>query len=236
MAKKIKWKTKAKARPHNIKVSKKTLHFLAQKELITPSATNKKKPIKFKTISPKTFVKKISKFKTSSPKTFVKKISKILMKTTSYKEQVKRLSTLFHRSYKNLMKRNVGLSAILGVASKSQDLMIKMAQDSIAKTLLKKNRNRNFLKLDLRNTRDPLIRQIREHGTLLSYIEAINLMGKDSKTTIKYNGKHINRNGIILDVFKIIKNNQTKYIYASDGSLYETLDDILWEKSGEIKI
>lgn len=221
MAKKIKWKTKAKARPHNIKVSKKTVNFLAQKEIITRSATSKKKPIKFKT---------------TSPKSFVTKISKVLMKTTSYKEQGKRLSTLFHRSYKNLMKRNVGLSAILGVASKSQDLMIKMAQDRIAKNLLKKNRNRNFLKLDLRNTRDPLIRQIREHGTLLSYIEAINMMGENSKTTIEYACKHVNRNGIILDVFKYMKNNQVKYIYASDGSLYETLDDILWEKNGEIKI
>ena len=220
MSKKIKWKTKAKARPHNIKVSKKTLHFLNQEPIINRSATNKTKPVKFKTIS---------------PNSYVKKISKILIKTTSYKEQVKRLSTLFARSYKNLMKKHFGLSAILGVASRSQDLLIKLAQDKLAKNLLKQNRNRNFLKLDLRNTRDPLIRQIREHGTLLSYMEAINMWDNNS-AKIEYLGKHVNRNGIILHVFRLIKNNQSKLIYASDGSLYQTLDDILWERKGEIKI
>lgn len=221
MAKRIKWKTKAKARPHNIHVPKRTMNFLNQRETPSRKSTRKSKPINFKT---------------SSPKSFATKISKILMKSPNFKEQSKRLSALFYRSYKNLMKRNIGLSAILGVASKSQDLIIKLAQDKIAKNLASKNIKHNFLKLDLRNIRDPLIKQIREHGTLLSYMEAINMLGKDNNTTIEYMGKHVNRNNIILHVFKLIKNGQVKYVYASDGSLYTTLDDILWEKTGEIKI
>lgn len=217
---KIHWKTKPKVKPHKLHVKKSALNFINQIETHT---TKKSKRVKLKKY-------------VVDPKTYITKISKALMKSPRYKQQAKRLSDLFYRSYKNFLKRDFGLSSVIGAGSKFQRIILKLAQDKIAKNLLnqKKNKSKNFLKLDLRNTRDPLIRSIREYGTLLSYLEAIN--SNIPNTTIRYNGKYINRNGIILNVFQIIRNGESKLIYASDGSLYQTLDDILWEKSGEIKI